>query len=309
MPKKLEWQPSIPTTGITLSLYAFPKLTYGDMIRQRLHNRDLALPNKKNQLQTAMRLMLYPSWGILGLSYYNGYNTTTTLTQVNIEPLENNGGWQGRETLTFAKNKMYGLEMAIPWREWKYKLEYALFDTSENLAFGLSHLNGHISAQDKAAPLFNEIINKNNGSFVIPVQYDLLAAGAEAKLKQWYWNLALFYFKKRHPQKSQHLSSLKQKIFPPHSTYKGPFPTLILSRYLGAEKSSIMGMSLGVVGNAGGGAIFYRKTTESMIYTVGLQSRVHFSGESLINTEAEDESFRQKKGISAGPLLAFVYKF
>ena len=78
-----------PTDNITLSLYAFPELVYDNVIKNRFDNpgtyrdannnevtRSVRLPKGSDELQTGARLMFYPSWGTIGLSYHKGYNTT-----------------------------------------------------------------------------------------------------------------------------------------------------------------------------------------------------------------------------------------
>ena len=313
--------------NMDLSLYAFPKLTYDSILQGQIDspgdyddgngeysedNKTLVdLPSGKEKLQTGIRLMYYPSWGTAGLSYYKGFNTSGLHRAGKIKE-DNSGSLYKTETLTFGKQEMYGVEFSIPAGNWVYKLEYSMSTTEQDIGLFSNDLNnddGELTPeQDK---FLQALINDNGGDLSIFRTIDMVAIGATGDLRRWFFNLIIFYFDIRYDKATQRLVDLKEKAEKENydSGYTGPFfPGFIISRYLDDDKSGQIGMAAGVISNGQGVALFYKKTTDSMVYGLGLQSLDYFADDAIIETNKE-EGYERKSQVVTGVLASLTYKF
>ena len=307
-----------PSDNTVLSLYFFPELTYDGIIERKLNDPDdrkVELPKGSDQHQYAARLMFYPAWGTFGLSYYDGHNTSNIFNRTQIgllsSPDADGREWYEEEVMTFAKSRTYSFELAVPQGRWTYKLEYALIDTERDLHFGSPHDTLAEMQRDNVADYnYLQGILDNGGSLSVGTHQDILALGTTAELDRWHLNLTLFYLNIRYQGKDKELVELEEETSSDDdSGYDGPFfPGLIASYYLSDKRDSEVGMALGIISNGQGGALFYRKRTDSLVYGLGLQSISYFSDETVEETGV-DEGYRKKNDFTTGVLASLTYKF
>ena len=307
-----------PKDYISLSLYAFPKLTYDTVIQRRLeraqqstgpNSTNVSIPKAGDQWQKAARLMFYSSWGTFGISYHDGYNTSRPFRDERI--VGAGFPYTNQRTLTFTERKMIGFEMAIPSGSWTYKLEFARSNEFEEINFD-GTLNNIALLNTEQQNYLMAIIGTNERKLYVPFKSNILSVGTTANLNRWYVNLVLFYLNNSYSSEAQRLKDLEERAFPSRGTssgYDGPiFPGLVLSRYLNDEKNSELGLALGIISNGQGAALYYKKVTNSIVYGAALQSIEYFSDDNVAET-GSDEGYKKKEGSNTGVLLSMTYKF
>ena len=321
-----------PTDNITLSLYAFPELTYDNVIKNRFDNpgtyrvpgreeitRDVRLPDGSDELQTGIRLMFYPSWGTFGLSYHKGYNTTQPFSNDIIAPVpapEGDGDdFYTREQIGLAKREMFGVELAIPSGSFVYKLELSSSKTNENIRYDYELIDLDTAGDFRGSlqeQYFNAIRDDNNFKLTIPARQNIMAAGVTGNLSRWYLNLVIFFIKTQYKDKYQNLVDLNKQLDEANEqddedSERSWFPGGVISYYLNRDKSSELGLAAGIISNGSGGALFYKKTTDKFVYGAALQAIEYFSNDNI--TESSSDDYERENDISAGALLSLTYKF
>ena len=300
-----------PMDNMSLSLYYFPELTYDKVVKKRLDSSSIPLRLPEDPAQTGLRLMFYPSWGTWGLSYYNGYRTSMGFEEKKIICRDSNSCGE-TSTLTFAPEEMFGVELALPVGNWVHKIELSSTKTKAPLSF-----HGDLSDTESLTYLthlerrfLDKVQAENKGELSYMTRQNILAIGTTADLERWYLNLMLFYFDIQEDSSVKEIVELEKKIQPPQEErYDGPiFPGAVISRYLDADKTSEIGVALGIIGNGAGGALFYKKVTDSLVYGAGIQAIEYFSDMAITET-GTDDGYKKKDDITTGLLVSLTYKF
>ena len=107
------------------------------MMRGNRQKRTVVLPSGSDELQTGVRLMYYPSWGTVGLSYHKGYNTTAPFSDsfIELDPNGDNDDYVEREKISLSKRETLGFELAIPWKSFIFKGEISSYTSREEIRF------------------------------------------------------------------------------------------------------------------------------------------------------------------------------
>lgn len=311
-----------PSAKVSLSIYAFPDLSYDEIIQKQIDNpgtyrpldgsaavpEEFILPSDK--MQKGLRLMFYPAWGTIGFSYYDGYDTSQPFEEATLSGT-NITNYRKTKVTKFNKRKMYGFEMAYPKGNWVHKVEYSMSKTKESLSLeDQVSGSGSFSLEPGMQNFLNAVINDNDRNLFIPTNIDILAIGSTGELKKWFFNLMLFYYSHRYDDKGEKLVDLQKKSRQEEDEgYDGPFfPGIIMSRYLNSQKSSEFGMALGIINNGQGGAFFYKKTTDSLVYGLALQAITYFSDD-IVADSFGTEGYERKNSTSTGLLGSITYKF
>ena len=299
-----------PVDSISLSLYYFPQLTYDKVVEKRMENKNIPfhLPSGSDKAQEGARLMFYPSWGTVGFSYYDGFNTS--LPHNNDRILESGGTISRNESYSFAPQEMFGFEVAIPVGSWVHKFEYSIIKSIDSINFNYFGPVNNIENEHERE-LYNIIMNENDGSLNVNRDQHVAALGTTADLDKWYFNLMLFYIEEKLDERGQRLVDLKDMAYSEDNddSYDGPiFPGAVISRYLDGDKTSEVALAAGIIGNGAGLAIFYKKTTDSFVFGAGLQRIEYFSDDAVIE-DGGDEDYEKKDDITLGLLLSASYKF
>ena len=317
-----------PTYNTTLSLYAFPKITYDNVIKNRFDNpgtytddegnrqeRLVELPAGSDELQTGARLMYYPSWGTIGLSYHKGYNTTQPFSNsfIELDPnRDSDDDYIEREKIGLAKRETVGLELAVPWRSFILKGEISSYSSHENIRFNgiLQDTNSRLEGLEK--DYFDAIKNDNNFNLYVPVRSNIMAVGVTGNLSRWYLNLVVFFLENQYEEKYQNLVDLEKRIDQlsgnsDEDESRSWFPGGVVSYYLNSNKLSEIGLAAGIISNGSGGALFYKKTTDKFVYGAALQAIEYFSDNNI--TESSGDEYERKNQFSTGALLSLTYKF
>ena len=316
-----------PTYNTTLSLYVFPKLTYDNVLKNRFDNpgnyrdqneneqpRTVSLPKGGDELQTGARIMFYPSWGTLGLSYHKGYNTTAPSENNIIEKSpDNDDHYYIKENIGLAEREMFGAELAIPWGNFIYKFELSSSKTIENIRFdgSLREVNTNPGLSPLARRYFNAIRN-NDFKLSVPSRQNIMAIGTTANLSRWYLNLVIFFIQTEYKEKYKNLVDLHKQMQEESSddnndSERSWFPGGVISYYLNNDRSSEIGLAAGIISNGSGGILFYKKITDKFVYGAALQSIKYFSDDNITETGSDD--YKRKNELSTGALLSLTYKF
>ena len=307
-----------PSSNISLSLYAFPKLTYDPIIQKIIDNPGryydgqnivdgiFVMPEKSDRLQTGVRLMYYPSWGTMGFTYYKGFNTSTPHTSGNIR-LSGTRGIKSQIT-TFSREEMFGFELALPRGSWTHKIEYSMTKTTDPIDINDS-LSDITILSPASQEYLNGILNLNNGSLLIPATLDILAVGTTGNLRRWYFNLMVFYFDYRYDEVGKRLKELKENSQESDDGYDGPvFPGLVISRYLNDSKTSELGLAASIISNGQGVALFYKRTSDSWVQGLALQNISYFSDNSIAESGG-DRGYERRDSNTTGILVSITRKF
>ena len=326
-----------PTDNITLSLYAFPKLTYDSVIKNRFDNpgtyhdingeeqtRDVHLPEGSDELQTGLRLMFYPSWGTLGLSYHKGYNTTQPFNNDIIVPTDDpypddpspGDDFRLQEQIGLADREMFGAELAVPWGNFVYKIELSSSKTREGIRYDGDLINTNTDFETTQKRYFNSIRDDNNFKLTVPARQNIMAVGVTGNLSRWYLNLVVFFIKTQYEDKYQKLIDLNKQAEEANRMEgdsgddegdRSWFPGGVVSYYLDRDRSSEIGLAAGIISNGSGGVLYYKKITDKFVYGAALQSIKYFSDDNI--TESSSDDYDRKNEISTGALLSLTYKF
>ena len=317
-----------PTDHMQLSLYYFPRLTYAQIIEQEFDDirnnksedhRDqvLILPEGRDAAQKMARLVLYPSWGTLGFTYYDGYQTNFPVGSDKIErtPCDPEIEYcppsfpyrEYEEVTIFPKNEMMSVEMSIPVGNFTYKLEYSRALDRANIsqeAYNAESVEGEELAQT--------LINSNQRSTGIPIEMHVTAIGFSAELTKWRLNLMLMNMRQRYKGFAQELRELEKKALSSvgardENQPPSLIPGLFISRYLDPQKQSEIGFVAGLIGPGIGAALFYKNETDSFSYNGGFQF-IHFFSDDSFEAVMPD-GYELKDGFSASLGFGLSYNF
>lgn len=307
-----------PIDQAQLSLYYFPHLTYDRLVAEELDDilaretntrQTLALPKGSNAAQKMARLVFYPSWGIIGFTYYNGYHSSFPVAAAKIRQVPTTTLYEEYDkTWTFAKNEMFSIEAAVPVGRFTYKVEYARHKDSEDLSS-----RGYNADTPEGHELANAILLTNQGSTNIPFIRDIAAIGFTADLKRWHINFMIMYMGQRYKGNAKRLKNLEEEA--KKSTIRGEeddgmlplAPGFVASYYLDSDRQNELGLAGGILGPGFGAMLFYRKQADSFTYGAGLQAISYFSNDSIKNSLPE--GYELSNDMTVGMTLSMGYRF
>ncbi|MCY4644621.1 MAG: hypothetical protein OXB88_08395 [Bacteriovoracales bacterium] len=331
-----------PTSQVQLSFYYFPKLTYDPLITEELNDilaeqegkvesekAVIALPKGPDAAQNMVRFMLYPSWGTIGFTYYNGYHSSFPAVRAKIKEKRHLNGdgtlsWRDyekyNEMWSFAKNEMFSFEMAVPVGRFTWKLEYARHSDLTDLSSSAYNARGkHGSAYSgkitpEADELFRAIRDINDGNVAIPFTRDIAALGFTADLEKWYINFMLLHMGERFEGNAKKLKDLEKKAKQSGQNdddgdddFLVVMPGLVASRYLDSNRENKIGLGFGMIGPGFGLLLFYNKQTDSFSYGAGIQAISYLSNESI--EESLPEGYELSNEMTAGAMFNISYNF
>ena len=307
-----------PTSQTQFSLYYFPRLTYDRLVADELDEivtretgeiSTLALPGGSDAAQKMARLMFYPSWGTVGLTYYNGYHSSFPVQRARLRPRTGTDLYERYDSSwTFAKNEMYSFEMAIPVGRFTYKIEYARHTDLEALSS-----SGYNAGTMQADEFVDAIRDINGGGINVPFDRKIAAVGLTANLQRWYINLMIMHMDQSYEGNAKELKDLEKRAIDSQMSGNDDgsdisfMPGLVASYYLDPDKQSEIGLAAGIVGTGFGGMLFYQKRTDSFTYGGGFQAVSYFSNNSLENSLPE--GYELADDMTVGFTLNLNYNF
>ena len=283
----------------------------------------------KNHSQFGGKILFYPSWGITGFSYFDGYNLNEVIDKGKIELaktsdgstfvaskdyLNNYGVKKGSnyyalsKTPGLAKQKMIGFELAVPVKKITMKLELAKISSfmnpskSSNIQESLNRkINGNASNLSLSESNFDDfIINNKNGDLSIPYNLEVVAAGFDSNFERWLVNFEVVYVQRNVPKPYDVVTDAKQ-IF--------VTPAINIGRYTSADKSGIIGIAAGSFGYGSGVSLYYNKEfKESFTFGIALSS-VQYYSDAISAYDPLYSSNSDSQTSSDGILFSLGYKF
>ncbi|MCH9844498.1 MAG: hypothetical protein K0U39_03230 [Alphaproteobacteria bacterium] len=241
--------------------------------------------------QSALRLLLYPNWGTLGVTYHQGINGSEPILRAPVGRVQgdiNPTNQQISEAIAsefkdkretffyYPEGTLFGLEVAIPVGAWTWRYEYAKIDSIEGLGF-----NGTINLTDAdgftQGEAFENAINSQarspllRGTSLYHATSDIQAFGFLYEQGAWYGSVMLLSRSLPEPKNSsdKEIVRLYEELEKETGiTTTDPITTLpliSLFRSAGDNKQHRYGLNLGTVGGTGGIALIYRyNITESL---------------------------------------------
>ncbi|MCH9853876.1 MAG: hypothetical protein K0U45_10300 [Alphaproteobacteria bacterium] len=254
---------------------------------------DILLNNQGSELnqdttQSALRLLFYPDWGTLGITYHQGINGSEPIlrapvgrVQGNINPINQ----QRPEIISsefkdarqsffyYPEGTLFGLEVSVPVGAWTWRYEYAKIDSIQGLGFnGTINLskNGEFTQGEAFENAINARSGLLQGTSLYHATSDIQALGFLYEQGAWYGSVMLLSRTLPKPKNAsdKEIVRLYESLEAETGITTDPITTLplvSLFRSSGDEKQHRYGLNLGAVGGSGGIALIYRyNITESL---------------------------------------------
>ncbi len=283
-----------------------------------------------NSVQAA-RVLFYPSWGIIGLTYYKGFKDYPTvlgrLKEFTDPSIDGKTYRYIEEREAYTENNVFGIEMAIPVGRWTWKLEHARI-LNEKSFFPLlqtDDFSGEIRNNDsyynnfqtEVENLADWIENENDGEANYDYQTAFTALGVEADLDRWKYNLVLWVFQTLYDAKAQEARRLETELeiarggqpedFP--DTFA--FPTFNITQYYNDKKTAFGGFAFGFLPQGVGLNLYFNFEFFESLKTVFAFEAIQYRGDFAIfdNIIGGDAYEIEGGGVSVGVRFGFLYQF
>lgn len=320
-----------PKDDVSITGYFFPNLTYHDIIKNKkidnsgtvytspitnadgsfdVENKSIIIdvPASKDSPQYAARVMFYPDWGTLGVSYYNGWDTNNIAQFNTLHSFDADGNtlryFDKRAGLN--KQEMYGIEMAIPVNKWEFIFEASTLMTSQRL-----HYTTHFDSQATAGQqdYTNWIINQNNNKLFVPYRQTILGAGVNWNSDKWKIHTALYHLNKYYEDNDQVGIDLQESALNEKDDLFPVYPLIYVGRYLDDDKKSIVGIAGGIIGPGSGAILHYNNEfNESIKWGISVQTIEYFIDE-FLDSEYDVKNYKLESGRSNSIRCDLTYHF
>ena len=246
----------------------------------------------QNTTQSALRLLFYPNWGTLGITYHQGINGSEPILRAPVgrvlsEAIDPNAPMIARSPeiissefkdkrqsfFYYPEGTLFGLEVAIPIGAWTWRYEYAKIDSIQGLGFnGTISLakNGGFSQSDAFIDAIGARSGLLKGTSLYHATIDVQAIGFLYEQSAWYGSVMILSRTLPEPKNAsdKEIVRLYESLEQESGITDDPITTLpliSLFRSAGDNKQHRYGINLGAVGGSGGIAIIYRyNITESL---------------------------------------------
>ena len=245
--------------------------------------------------QSAFRLLFYPNWGTLGVTYHKGINGSEPILRAPVERVKsvvidanapirahspaiisNEFKDKRQSFFYYPEGTLFGLEVAIPVGAWIWRYEYAKIDSIQGLGF-----NGTISISKNGeftqGDAFIDAINSETrsgllqGTSLYHATIDVQAIGFLYEKGAWYSSVMILSRTLPAPKNAsdKEIVRLYETLEAEANINDGDpittLPLISLFRSAGDNKQHRYGLNLGAVGGSGGIALIYRyNITESL---------------------------------------------
>ncbi len=337
-----------PAPWISLQYIYMPSVTVDDLLEKNINQGRTELvadggggfnsvqtglydPDWQNRDQHAFRIMLYPDWGTLGLTYFEGYRSWFETDFERISEVRGlAGSFYESGAPGLSKQNMAAFELAIPINKFNFKFEfarffdatYSIYDTDSSILSAAltggaapAGFQGDFAA---GSEFYRRIRDENNGNLFFDYDYNIAAIGFDADLEKWYLNFALFIINEEFDDRQQQLLDLRDQGFA-HLEIEDEqivYPILNVARYLDRGKTEKLGVILGIVGNGQGAALYYNKEYRESI-TLGLAlAMIEYFSDGQIEDDferrfdnANSVSYEKTEDFSNALVVSLGYKF
>lgn len=312
-----------PTSKFEIQLYYIPKIATDPLIDKFTENNysyldgdldsdghndiitaDVEKPQGSEERQSAIRLMYYPSWGTVGLTYYKGWDTFPVERK---EIKEINGYLHFPLKPKITEKKLLGFEIAKPYGKSVYKLEYARSNVIKSLnSPSSSTVNINTEEQSKKHYL-NWIQSDNNNKLYADTYWNLFAIGFDRDTENWLMNIAIFHLRET-PQDDKAKEAIRRSDdsgYDNNDFGGATAPAFNIARKYGTNKTGLIGLAAGILGSKAGASLYItNKYKESLTWSISANYLMFNSDSNLSDAEYEIED----KAI-AGLGASLVYNF
>ncbi len=308
-----------PNNRVTFEGYFFPEITSDAVLDEEFSSDETYYkgndsfsdidrrPKGSDEHQFGARLMFYPDWGIVGFTYFKGYDSNFPMEQNKLALDSTKYYVEGGNG--YSKNNLIGFEIAIPNDNWTYLFELSKYKKETELeGFYLNNTtakeisNRYSSEYNK---YFNWVKNKNNNKLWVPIDSYIAAIGADVKWENWKLKFGLYFLKDIYSGSAKEGFDLSKENGSLEEEELEIYPTFSLLREYSTSKWGLAG---GILGNGIGILTYYEKTFfEDLAFTVGLNYIEYYSDDTLGDTDNEGASYESES--SFGLLTGVRYQF
>ncbi len=279
----------------------------GDINNLVVINTPLIEPRGSEEKQTAIRLMFYPDWATIGLTYYNGWDTFPNSRK---EIAEDNGIYYHPRSPKIEKKKMYGFEISRPWGKSIIKFEIARWKTNKSLRnFNQTVFQRTGTADFDSAKqnFYTWIVNNNDSKLYVPFYYNIMAIGLDRDTSKWLMNIALFflYEEPANDRAKRAIEGEKKANLSKDDNELSAAPALNIVRKFGKDNYGRVGFALGMLGEKAGASLYLsNKYKEALDWVISINYLMFFNDDNLSDAQYEIEDTA-----IAGLGVGLVYNF
>ena len=285
--------------------------------------------------QYAARALFYLDWGTLGFTYHKGRDVLAffrpdlaTVATLTAELPSDAIAYNIRRHTDLPEATNYGVEIAVPYGQWVYKLEVLhqesfvslngqsllCTNTMGNATMGNCAADG-FQVPDRA--YYDRVLDGNGGRLYVPVDRNYIGIGADSDRDEWRYNLSLFIIQESFDGIAEELIELEKAAGWDDSrgdTYV--FPAINIAHYLDSEKESEVGFVGGFLGAYAGASLYYTaRVGENFRWLAGIEAISNLRDQLISETEDPDnpnrsaDDYELADDLSPGFRLSLTYDF
>lgn len=286
--------------------------------------------------QLAARLLFYPNWGTLGLTWYRGRNSLNVndfsrVTGGTVADLNSIGDLNRRDIAgdfitapDLAKLDAYALEFSASRGRWLFRAELVYRENTGDLEEVRSPC-GYTCVGDTARRRYLRwILEENGGKFYGDLRTFMGGIGFKYESEKWQVAVAALALSEEFTGKASEGARLNEEALgddPAAGLLAAPF--INIARYFGRDKTVTLGFTAGFVGAYGAGASLYtvfdfdhldRFGVGAFQLVLGLDAFQYNTDFSLSDLNDQDSQGRNdrydlKDDFVVGPRVGLVWKF
>ncbi len=276
-------------------------------------NPGISRQDLQNHNQYAGRIMFYPDWGTIGLTYLNGRNSffINRLETVNADSPD------GDDVPGLSKLEAYSVEASIPIGRWTIKSEVSFITTQGDLDRVRS--TNDIEDGSPQAAYWRRAVDHNGGNLYGDVQTVFGGAGFEYQAERWKAELAGFFFHQTYTGEAKTLSNLIAQYDDPPLTELQTAPFLNAAYYITEDKKTFIGLTAGFLGAyAIGGSLYVVGTFEQFehlgygtLQLIGGLDALQYQSDTQLSdlNDGDDGQYDIDDDLGFSPRIGIIWKF
>ena len=281
--------------------------------------------------QFAARLLFYPNWGTLGLTWYRGrhslrvndftrYMSTdpvADLAMTNDRNRELAGSFFDSPDL--AELDAYALEFSARRGRWLFRTEVVYRDSTGDLDELRSPCSIGCRNDDPRRRYLRWVLEENDGKFYGDLRTIMAGIGFKYESEKWLVDIALLALSEEFVGDAKRGADLNDEALgddPAAGTLAAPF--INIARYFGRDKTVTLGFTAGFVGAYGAGASLYtvfdfdqldRFGIGAFQLVLGVDGFQYNTDTALSDLNDMGDLYDLKDDFIVGPRVGLVWKF
>ena len=272
-----------PKESVEIEAYYFPKLIIDDLNKSLLdepiiHNslnlaennytETLVHSSKQNSNieQYALRVLYYPNWGTIGITFYDGWWQFAEMhySNVHFQDSRNKRSYSSDLFYGLKRRQAWGIEVAKPIGNTIYKLEAVYVDGYRRLyTLDDSYDKNSDLFQDHILPYQNWVENKNQSKTFIKSKMTMISTGFDANWDNWTVNAnigKIFFLTNSSEKEGIGLSKSIENVLEAEPYWMDKYEitgSINIMKYLADDYTKKAGIAAGMLGNGAGVSIYY----------------------------------------------------